>query len=57
MSKAKRKLRIIPKEHFGFRVVNDNGDAELGSYHIADFSWLCDAEFFIKAQQLAGEVK
>lgn len=51
---SKRKLKIIEKPHFGVRVINEAGEAELGSYHIADFSWREDAEFFIKAQQLAG---
>lgn len=43
------KLRIIEKPHFGFRVVNDGGDAELGNYHLADFMWKEHAELFIKA--------
>lgn len=52
-----RKLKIIAKPHFGYRVVNTDGDAELGNYHIADFSWEEDALFFIQAQKLAGESK
>lgn len=52
-----RKLKIEKKEHFGFRVINMRGEAELGDYHIADFSWEADAEFFIKAQQLAGKAE
>lgn len=46
---SKMKLRIEPKKHFGFRVINDNGDAELGNWHIADFCWESHAKFFVDA--------
>lgn len=46
------KLEIIQKSRFGFRVVDNDGEAELGSYHIADFSWKEHAEFFLKAMEL-----
>lgn len=52
-----RELIIIDKPHFGVRVVNTAGDAELGNYHIADFSWRSDAEFFIQQQKLSGKAK
>jgi len=48
----KYKLEIHPKKHFGYRVVNTKGDAELGDWHIADFAWLPHAEFFVKAWEL-----
>jgi len=51
----KRELYIEPKPHFGFRVLNKRGEAELGTYHIADFSWKEDAEFFINMQKEAGK--
>lgn len=43
------KLKIITKPHFGFRVINENGEAELGTWHVADFAWEEDAEFFVNA--------
>lgn len=52
-----RKLKIVNKEHFGVRVINENGDAELGNWHIADFSWREDAEFFVQAQIMAGKTE
>lgn len=45
----KRKLRIEPRPHFGFRVTNENGEAELGTWHIADFAWEEDAKLFVDA--------
>lgn len=54
---TKRELYIEDKPHFGFRVLNKAGDAELGNYHIADFSWKEDAEFFVKMQEAAGKTK
>lgn len=48
----KRLLEIIDKPHFGVRVVNPSGDAELGNWHIADFSWREHAELFVKAWEL-----
>lgn len=51
---VKRVLYIEDKPHFGVRVLNAAGDAELGTYHIADFSWRADAEFFCKMQEASG---
>jgi hypothetical protein len=52
------KLEIIKKPHFGFRVVDQDGEAELGSYHIADFAWEEHAEFFVNAlMALQGKKK
>lgn len=45
------KLKIEPKKHFGFRVINLDGEAELGNYHIADFAWKEHAEFFVKIME------
>lgn len=42
-----KKLKIMPREHFGFRVINPDGDAELGNWLVADFAWKEDAEFFV----------
>lgn len=50
---SEMKLRIEPKKHFGFRVINENGDAELGNWHIADFSWETHAKFFVEAMHNA----
>lgn len=41
------KLKIIPKPHFGFRVIDENGEAELGTWHVADFAWEQHAKFFV----------
>lgn len=46
------KLKIEPRKHFGFRVINLDGGAELGNWHIADFAWETHAEFFVKAMGL-----
>ena len=50
---SKYRLKIIEKPYIGCRVVNENGDAELGNWHIADFAWREHAEFFIKAMELS----
>ncbi len=49
MIDAPMKLKIVPKPHFGFRVINEHGEAELGTYHIADFAWETHANFFVNA--------
>lgn len=46
------RLKIEDKEHFGCRVIDQDGDAELGNWHIADFAWREHAEFFVKAMEL-----
>lgn len=48
----KYKLRIEDKGHHGCRVLNTNGDAEMGNWHIADFAWREHAEFFVDAWNL-----
>ena len=55
MRQSKRKLEIIDKPHFGVRVINVHGEAELGNYHIADFTWRSDAEAFVKMQEIYSE--
>lgn len=50
--KPKYQLEIQARRHFGYRVINLKGDAELGDWHIADFAWLPHAEFFVKAWEL-----
>lgn len=45
----KYRLKIIDKPEFGYRVINEAGEAELGNWHIADFAWKEHAEFFVSA--------
>lgn len=43
------KLEIMKKPHFGYRVVDQSGEAELGTWHVADFAWEQHAKFFVNA--------
>lgn len=51
------KLKIEKKPVFGFRVINEAGDAELGNWHIADFAWEADAKFYVEAYSLLQRSK
>lgn len=52
------KLAILDKPHFGFRVVDQAGDAELGNWHLADFAWREHAEFFVASlHAVQGKIK
>lgn len=51
------KLEIRPKKHFGFRVINLDGEAELGNWHIADFAWEEHAKFFVAMMQSVPKSK
>lgn len=53
----KYNLKIIDRPHNGVRVLNIEGDAELGNWHIADFAWREHAQFFIDSWNLHKETR
>jgi hypothetical protein len=40
-----------------YKVYNENGEPELGTYYIAEFEYKKDAEFYIKAVKLAESLE
>lgn len=39
-------IEVQKKEHFGYRVINKNGDAELGNWLLGEFAWKYHADIF-----------